>query len=131
MLADHPSRPGLRRRVLTVAVAVSSVLGVAIMSIPQAMADTPTPTWTELSPLTSPPARWFASMAYDPSTGQLVLFGGSDGSGELADTWTWNGSTWAEQLPSTSPPARQGASMAFDPASGQLVLFGGVDGSGE
>jgi hypothetical protein len=69
-------------------------------------------------------------MAYDPGTGQLVLFGGNDGSGVLADTWTWNGSDWAEQSPATSPPARSDASMAYDPGTGQLVLFGGNDGEG-
>ena len=37
--------------------------------------------------------RDYASMAYDPATGQLVLFGGYDG-GFLDDTWTWNGTTW-------------------------------------
>jgi hypothetical protein len=67
-------------------------------------------------------------MAYDPGTGQLVLFGGNDGSGPLADTWTWNGSNWTEQSPSTSPSARSDASMAYDPGTGQLVLFGGNDG---
>ena len=63
--------------------------------------------WTEQSPSTSPPARSDASMAYDPGTGQLVLFGGNDGSGPVADTWTWDGSSWTEQSPSTSPPAPQ------------------------
>ena len=69
-------------------------------------------------------------MAYDPGTGQLVLFGGNDGSGTVADTWIWNGSDWTELSPATSPPARSDASMAYDPGTGQLVLFGGNDGSG-
>jgi hypothetical protein len=69
-------------------------------------------------------------MAYDPGTGQLVLFGGNDGSGVLADTWTWNGSDWAEQSPATSAASRSDASMAYDPGTGQLVLFGGNDGEG-
>ena len=69
-------------------------------------------------------------MAYDPGTGQLVLFGGNDGSGTVADTWIWNGSDWTELSPATSPPARSDASMAYDPGTGQLVLFGGNDGVG-
>ena len=76
--------------------------------------------------IASPPARDFASMAYDSGTGQLVLFGGEDSSGGfLNDTWTWNGATWTQQSPTTSPPARDAASMAYDPGTGQLVLFGG------
>ena len=64
-------------------------------------------------------------MAYDPGTGQLVLFGGADSSGRLNDTWTWDGSNWTHQSPASSPPARYVASMAYDPGTGQLVLFGG------
>jgi hypothetical protein len=28
-------------------------------------------------------------MAYDPATGNVVLFGGFGGNGVLGDTWTW------------------------------------------
>jgi hypothetical protein len=42
-------------------------------------------TWTKLSPATSPTARYGASMAYDPGTEAMLLFG--DGyDGELNDT---------------------------------------------
>src|SRR5664280_2625583 len=87
-------------------------------------------TWAEQLPGTSPSARDGASMAYDPATGDMVLFGGGGDSGYLSDTWTWNGTTWAEQLPGTSPPTRYGASMAYDPATGDMVLFGGAGSSG-
>ncbi|HLN06438.1 MAG TPA: hypothetical protein VK217_09180, partial [Acidimicrobiales bacterium] len=86
-------------------------------------------TWSQLSPATSPPARSGASMAYDPTMGQLVLFGGQGSGGLLRDTWTWNGTTWTQQSPSTSPSARKGASMAYDASSSQFLLFGGYDGS--
>ena len=83
-------------------------------------------TWTEQAPATSPPARWHASMTYDSTAGDVVLFGGyGDGEVSLDDTWTWNGSTWTEQFPATSPPARGTAAMADDPAAGDVVLFGG------
>jgi hypothetical protein len=68
-------------------------------------------------------------MAYDRTTGNLVLFGGNGNSGNLSDTWTWNGTAWAQQRPAASPPARLGASMAYIPATGNLVLFGGNDAS--
>lgn len=85
-------------------------------------------TWTELSPPTSPTARNYSSMAYDPATGNIVLFGeGNSNSGTVGDTWTWNGSTWRELSPPTSPPALSQASMAYDPAIGAIVLFGGYD----
>ena len=67
-------------------------------------------------------------MAYDPATGQVVLFGG-DVNGPLADTWILNGSTWTQASPPTSPPPRFDAAMAYDEATGQLLLFGGY-GSG-
>ena len=86
-------------------------------------------TWTQLSPATSPPGRDGAVMAYDPATGQMVLFGGYSG-GDLDDTWIWNGTNWAEASPSTSPPGLDGAAMAYDAGTGQLVLFGGQGDSG-
>ena len=47
-----------------------------------------------------------ASMAYDPATSQLVLFGGHGAAASLGDTWTWDGTTWTQQTPATSPTAR-------------------------
>lgn len=74
----------------------------------------------------APPPRAFAASAYDDATHQLVLFGGTDTTGDaLGDTWTWNGSAWAEQHPSASPPARTNAAMTYDPKTHDLVLVGG------
>jgi hypothetical protein len=84
-------------------------------------------TWTQLSPTTSPPALWMASMAYDPATGQIVLFGGAISSDSAsAETWNFNGTTWTQQSTTVSPPGREQASMDYDPATGQIVLFGGA-----
>jgi len=88
--------------------------------------------WNELLPASSPPARLRASMAMDPTTGQLILFGGYGvGETNLGDMWEWNGSTWTQMSPPTRPQARSDASMAFDVATGKLVLFGGsmLDGT--
>jgi hypothetical protein len=85
-------------------------------------------TWSEQFPIASPPARYGASLVYDASTGNLVLFGGISADGDLSDTWTWDGTTWAEQLPKTSPSPRSAASMAYDAQSGDVVLFGGLAG---
>jgi len=45
--------------------------------------------WSQEHPLTHPPGRTGARMAYHPATGRLVLFGGYYGNQELNDTWTW------------------------------------------
>ena len=93
--------------------------------------DTPagTPTWTELHPPASPPARSDAPMAYDAATRTVLLFGGEgmlpEGKyGGLSDTWSWNGTTWTKLSPAASPAARYGASMAYDPGTEAMLLFG-------
>ena len=103
-----------------------------------ASAPTPlSPTWTKLSPTTSPPIREGASMVYDPAIRELVLFGGAWSlfgvmgiNGYLDDTWTFNGTTWTQLSPANSPSAREGASMVYDPALGEVVLFGGEGSNG-
>jgi Galactose oxidase, central domain len=79
---------------------------------------------------TAPPGRLGAAMDYDPTLGQIVLFGGEadgrDEPGPLNDTWTYNG-TWTQQSPSNAPIARSGASMTYDASLKMLVLFGGGD----
>jgi hypothetical protein len=49
-------------------------------------------TWTQQAPATSPPARVGASMAYDATASDIVLFGGY-GTGDIYpnDTRTWGG----------------------------------------
>ena len=86
-------------------------------------------TWTQLTSASAPPPpRFLASMAYDPATTQLLLFGGSNGT-PVAETWSWNGSAWNRLTPATSPPARDAAGMAYDAATGQLLLEAGFDGT--
>ena len=77
-------------------------------------------------PATSPPARFAASMAYDPGTRPTGALRRLRAPAVLCnDTWTWNGTIWTSESPATSPPALLDAPMAYDPATGQLVLFGG------
>ncbi|HEX3833796.1 MAG TPA: putative Ig domain-containing protein [Solirubrobacteraceae bacterium] len=66
-------------------------------------------------------------MAYDASTGQVVLFGGFTYTPQesLSDTWTSNGLSWTQRTPAHVPTPRDSAEMAYDQASGQLVMFGG------
>ena len=77
--------------------------------------------------IASPAPRGYASMAYDPATSQLILFGGRGP--EFGDTWAWNGSMWTQLTPVTSPAARDSAALAYDQTTRTLVLFGGDDGT--
>ncbi len=132
-MTEVRTSPNLFRRwspLASIGLAVSMVivtLGL-VGTTPSASAASSTATWHQLSPTNSPSARNGASMAYDPATGQLVLFGGVTTNSYLNDTWTWNGSNWTQFAPATSPPARAYATMAYDSGTGQLVLFGGYNG---
>ena len=94
--------------------------------------------WTEVlasgscTSTTCPSARTNASLAWDATDLELVLFGGHATS-YYNDTWTFSGSNWHEVLSSTQcasqpcPSARAGASFAAAPlGQGGLVLFGGA-----
>ncbi len=91
-----------------------------------------TDTWTNPGDSQAPGPRVDQQLGYDTSTGQVVMFGGSNcnpSCAALGDTWTFNGS-WTKQAPSSSPPARYLYRVAFDPdaggPAGGVVLFGGV-----
>jgi len=84
------------------------------------------PTWTKLTPATSPGARCDHTMAWDGVHQQIVLFGGQiSASIGSTETWLWNGTTWSPTTPAMSPDARYDAPMAFDPVRKKLVLVGG------
>jgi hypothetical protein len=91
-----------------------------------AVAQTLTPAWQQQSPSNSPSARYIHAVTYDAGHGQVVLFGGFGGGGELRDTWLWNGTNWSQASPANSPSARSAHAMAYDAAHGQVVLFGGL-----
>ena len=107
-----------------------SMIALAVSALPAAPAalasSAAAPDWTQQAPATSPPARFFTSMAYDAATRTIVLFGGRLANGVKSnDTWTWDGSTWTKQGPATSPHLRDGAAMAYDAATRTVVLFSG------
>ena len=64
-------------------------------------------------------------MAYDAARQRVVLFGGSQSSGYLSDTWQWDGTNWTQAAPANSPPARTLFAMTYDAARQRVVLFGG------
>ena len=84
--------------------------------------------WTRLSLPSPPPNRVAGAMAFDPARGRIVLFGGffRDGTGNLGDTWEWNGRTWTQVAPRGDIPLpRAGHALAYHAAMGRIVLFGG------
>jgi hypothetical protein len=56
--------------------------------------------WAEQHPARSPGARFFASAAYDPAVGKVVLFGGKiyDTYSQLVNNelWSWDGTNWTK-----------------------------------
>ena len=86
--------------------------------------------WTQLQPATAPPARIGTTLAYDPATKQLLMFGGLGTSGTtnvaLNDTWDWSGTNWVKLSPVTNPSARSDAAMAYDSTRQDVILSGGA-----
>jgi hypothetical protein len=87
-------------------------------------------TWQQRSPTVRPPARFGGRMVFDPLRSAVVLFGGVDPNGALADTWTWDGSAWTPHPAATGPAARVYPAMAFDPTRGTVVMVGGTGAAG-
>jgi hypothetical protein len=88
--------------------------------------------WVPLSPSATPPAVGYAAAAYDPSSGDLVLFGGCSGvfcEGVSGATWELYSGQWWPVAPPVSPAAREGSAMVYDPADSALLLFGGANAS--
>ena len=90
-------------------------------------------TWTQLSPTTSPPVRALASMAYagtlGPSANDLLLYGGTNSSGDLGDTWLWNGTNWSNPTLTEGPGPLEQSAIVYDPTMHVPLLYGGIDGT--
>lgn len=71
-----------------------------------------------------------AGYAYDSGRDRLVVFGGTRGAGNLAETWEWDGTTWSRRSSAAAPGARVRPAMAYDAGRGVVVLFGGMTGTG-
>src|SRR5580692_11221211 len=84
--------------------------------------------WTKLKPATTFTGRAGFATAYDPVSKKVVLFGGVNGTGELSDTWTFDGTTWEQVQTSGGPGPRGDAAMAYDAKIHKLVMFGGYHG---
>jgi hypothetical protein len=86
-----------------------------------------------------PSPRSFASMAFDATTGQVLLFGGVCESGgvfqNFFETWSYSGGAfgtlgmWDELSSRNGPTPRFGAAFVYDPSDNESVLFGGAAAS--
>ncbi|MGA7106150.1 MAG: kelch repeat-containing protein, partial [Terracidiphilus sp.] len=117
------SRRGLARVKGALALMAAVMLFCAIGA--QAQAPAIEQSWYQLVPAASPSVRSTTAITYDAAHGQIVMFGGFNGS-YLNDTWLWNGTTWTQAFPQNSPSPRSNVQMVYDPARGNVVLFGGL-----
>ncbi|MBL8899810.1 MAG: hypothetical protein JNM84_19420 [Planctomycetes bacterium] len=86
--------------------------------------------WIPRTPAHAPSARMGHAMAFDPSSGRVLLFGGLPLGGPAAgDTWAWDGNDWTVLAPQHAPAPRMQAVMATDERRGRVVLYGGSNGA--
>jgi PKD domain len=90
-------------------------------------------TWTNITATTTgaPPAGIaLEGLAWDPSSAEVVLFGGYSvvQSENLNYTWVYHARTWTNLTSAlrTAPSAREVPAMTTDTTDGQVVLFGGL-----
>ncbi|MCR9248548.1 MAG: hypothetical protein NXI31_26270 [bacterium] len=75
-----------------------------------------------------PGPRLGTTLAFDPSSNDMLLFGGHVGPQSQQDTWLWNGSQWRQRTPANRPSRRHGHAMFTSSALNGVVLFGGTSG---
>src|SRR5215467_3626887 len=78
----------------------------------------------------APEARIGATLAGDPSTGDLVLFSGRGHDGVLGDTWVWAANRWRRVGTAVAPAPRSFAAAASDGPGGVLLFGGDATGAG-
>ncbi len=127
-MGDHPRRTRAALLALVIAVACTGLVGYLISRTSSLPQTPPTPQHSvaplinEPTPTAQPSADAF-SVADDPATGQIVVYGGTSGTG--SDTWIWNGADWTRAAPAAQPPSLDGASAVYDPVSWLVMLAGG------
>src|SRR5579863_314301 len=106
---------------LMLAIGVAAVAGYLI-SRPQSRGNEHAPV-SSTGPSTDGPFSTDGySVANDPETHNLVVFGGDL---SLNQTWLW-GTHWTLAHPPISPSGRENAAIAYDPDLHLVLLFGGI-----
>ncbi|MCA9933918.1 MAG: hypothetical protein H6662_00165 [Ardenticatenaceae bacterium] len=75
--------------------------------------------------LGTPPIRSNAAMTYDNNRQVVIMFGGSNSSNYLNDTWEYDGTHWYQVNTLTLPTSRIRHELAYDSSRQITVLFGG------
>jgi hypothetical protein len=89
-------------------------------------------TWALLQPRSSPGIRHNVLLAFDPTRGHLLLFGGGGRPNEqFYDTWQWDGSTWTRLAVQDAPFSGSGGGLAYDSISRRMILVGFPGGRSE
>ena len=90
-------------------------------------------TWTNVTDTSQPMPTVDGTMAYDPTDGYVVYFGGdmdhSLGTGVYTNaTWTFVNGTWTNVtgLIHGAPSPRDRSGLVYDPVDGYILLFGGL-----
>ncbi len=92
----------------------------------------PTPAWTAIAPNgDTPSARYGLTLCLDAAHDRAILFGGNDGSSDLNDAYTMNGTThvWTELAVSGDVPAGCSNHFGAYDADDDLFLLWGGNGS--
>ncbi len=103
--------------------------------------DPATQRWTNVSPAVSPPTRYGQAMAYVPSLGRILLFGGehevldpsAPGGGiiyTVNDTWEYDAAadTWTNVTKGPAPSWNSGPFLWSEPRSSRVYLLDQVPG---
>jgi PKD repeat protein len=88
--------------------------------------------WEAVTTQGSPGPLDGPALAYDPLSGQVVMYGGLQSYAPFSYTsltWFYSAGTWTSASLSPTPPPRLAATMVFDPDLGGVVLFGGYNNS--
>jgi hypothetical protein len=92
-----------------------------------------TPTWTQLSTVTTISARELQSAGYNAANNRMIVVAGLDSVGPLNDVWVLTNANgvgtpnWIQLSPIGTPPAaRYFQSGVYDPATNSMIVFGGT-----
>lgn len=68
-------------------------------------------------PCSSPTARAWHQMLYDPQRGKIILYGGTNNKGKFFnDGWEWDGTAWHQITFDDQTPAASGFKLIYNPA---------------